>query len=45
MKIVFLDQAWKDYLFWQNIDKATLKKIKSQIKEIERTPFHNIHPF
>ncbi|MES2427006.1 MAG: Txe/YoeB family addiction module toxin [Bacteroidota bacterium] len=39
MKIVFLDQAWEDYLYWQNTDKALLKKINSLIKEIERTPF------
>jgi toxin YoeB len=39
MKIVFLDKAWEDYLHWQNTDKATLKKINSLIKEIERIPF------
>jgi toxin YoeB len=39
MKIVFLDQAWEDYLYWQNTDKASLKKINALIKEIERTPF------
>ena len=39
MKIVFLDEAWEDYLYWQNIDKAMLKKINALVKEIERTPF------
>jgi len=39
MKIVFLDQGWEDYLYWQNTDKATLKKINALIKEIYRTPF------
>ena len=39
MKIIFMDQAWEDYLYWQNTDKATLKKINSLIKEIDRTPF------
>ena len=39
MKIVFLDQGWEDYLYWQNTDKAILKKVNSLIKEIERTPF------
>jgi toxin YoeB len=39
MKIVFLDQAWEDYLYWQSTDKAMLKKINSLVKEIERTPF------
>jgi toxin YoeB len=39
MKIIFQDQAWEDYLYWQNTDKAMLKKINSLIKEIERIPF------
>jgi len=39
MKIIFLDQAWEDYLYWQNIDKSILRKINSLVKEIERTPF------
>jgi len=42
MKIIFLDQAWEDYLHWQNTDKAMLKKINSLIKEIERLPFEGI---
>ncbi|QKJ31953.1 Txe/YoeB family addiction module toxin [Mucilaginibacter mali] len=39
MKIIFLDQGWEDYLYWQSTDKSILKKINSLIKEIERTPF------
>jgi toxin YoeB len=39
MKIIFLDAGWEDYLYWQNTDKATLKKINALIKEIERIPF------
>jgi toxin YoeB len=39
MKIIFMDQTWEDYLYWQNTDKATLKKINSLVKEIDRTPF------
>jgi toxin YoeB len=39
MKIIFLDQAWEDYLYWQNIDKSILKKMNSLLKEIERMPF------
>ncbi|PJJ80531.1 Txe/YoeB family addiction module toxin [Mucilaginibacter auburnensis] len=39
MSIIFLEDAWEDYLYWQNKDKSTLKKINSLIKEIERTPF------
>jgi len=39
MKIVFLDQAWEDYLYWQNTDKLMLKKINALVKEIDRSPF------
>ena len=39
MKIIFLDQAWEDYLYWQGTDKAILKKINALVKEIERLPF------
>jgi len=39
MKVIFLDDAWDDYLYWQNTDKATLKKINLLVKEIDRTPF------
>jgi toxin YoeB len=39
MKIIFLDAGWEDYLYWQSIDKAMLKKVNAIIKEIERRPF------
>jgi toxin YoeB len=39
MKIIFLDQAWEDYLYWQNTDKSMLKKINTLVKEIDRSPF------
>ena len=42
MKIIFLDQAWEDYLYWQNTDKGMLKKVNSLIKEIERLPFEGV---
>ena len=27
-------QAWEDYLYWQSIDKKTLKRINLLIKDI-----------
>lgn len=42
MRIVFMDAAWEDYLYWQQTDKNVLKKINTQIKEICRTPFDGI---
>ena len=42
MDIVFLDQGWEDYLYWQGQDKKVLKKINELIKAIERDPFKGI---
>lgn len=39
MKLLWAQEAWEDYLYWQQTDKSTLKKINSLIKEIMRTPF------
>ena len=39
MNILFTDEAWEDYLYWQQYDKKLVKKINSLIKEIKRTPF------
>ena len=38
-KIVFSEEAWDSYLYWQSQDKKTLKKINSLLKIIQRTPF------
>lgn len=42
MKIVFMDRAWEDYLFWQTYDKKILKKINAPVKDIHRSPFKDI---
>ena len=39
MTIVFVTEAWEDYLYWQQNDKAMLKKLNALIKEAMRTPF------
>ena len=39
MKKLWLDEAWKEYLDWQEQDKRILKKINELIREAERTPF------
>ena len=36
MRKIWYDEAWKDYLYWQNQDKKTLKRINQLIKDIER---------
>lgn len=42
MKIVFVDESWEDYLFWQKTDKSKLKKINELIKDIARNPFDGL---
>jgi len=42
MILSFSDDAWDDYLYWQQHDKKILKKINRLIKEIQREPFEGI---
>ena len=39
MRLVWSEEAWADYLHWQNADAGTLTRINDLIKEIKRTPF------
>ena len=36
MKIIWDDEAWKEYVEWQTIDRKIVKKINELIKDIER---------
>ena len=40
--ICFRQQAWDDYLFWQQNDKRILKRINQLIRDIQRAPFEGI---
>jgi toxin-antitoxin system, toxin component, Txe/YoeB family len=42
MDIKFTTEGWEDYLYWQTNSKATLKKVNTLIKDIQRTPFSGI---
>lgn len=42
MRISFSDQAWEDYLYWQQTDKSTVKRINALLKDIQRSPFEGI---
>ncbi len=42
MKLIFSDNAWEDYLFWQKTDKNILRRINTLIKETKRNPFDGI---
>jgi toxin YoeB len=42
MRKTWFDDAWGDYLYWQDQDKKTLKKINRLIQDIERNGYHGI---
>ncbi len=45
MKITTLKwthEAWEDYEYWQQHDKAKLKKVNKLIKSIKREPFEGM---
>ena len=42
MKLVFSEQAWEDYLYWQKTDKKLLERIHVLIKDISRSPLVGI---
>jgi toxin YoeB len=42
MKLIFVDESWEDYLYWQRTDKKMIRKINELIKVISRTPFSGI---
>ena len=42
MKVVFQENAWEQYCYWQNTDKKILRKINELIKDISRSPCDGI---
>ncbi len=42
MNVSFTENAWEDYLYWQNTDKKIVKRINELIKDIKRNPFEGI---
>lgn len=39
MKLIFSEQAWEDYLYWQKADTKILVRINNLIREVARQPF------
>jgi toxin YoeB len=39
VKVIFSDEAWEDYLYWQEQDRRMLKRINGLINETRREPF------
>jgi len=42
MILSFANDAWEDYLYWQEEDNNVLKKINRLIQEIQREPFQGM---
>lgn len=40
--INFTPAAWDTYVYWQGMDKKTLKRINALIKDCQREPFAGI---
>ena len=41
-KLTFSDEAWDDYLYWQDTDRSMLRRINQLIKDIRRSPYEGI---
>ena len=39
MKLIFSDEAWEDYLYWQEQDRRVVARINRLINETRRNPF------
>jgi len=39
VKLIFSDDAWDDYLYWQNNDRKIVERINKLIQEVKREPF------
>ena len=42
MQLIFSENAWNDYLFWQKNDKKKLRRINNLIKDIQRNKFEGL---
>ena len=42
MKLIFADEAWEDYAYWQKQEKRMVERINKLILEIKREPFSGV---
>ena len=42
MKVKFHEGAWEEYLYWQQTNRAKLKRINQLIRDIQRSPLEGI---
>ena len=41
-KLIFSDEAWDDYFYWQDTDRSMLRRINQLIKDVRRSPYEGI---
>jgi len=42
VKLIFADEAWEDYLYWQKQDTKIIERINKLIGEVKRDPFAGV---
>jgi toxin YoeB len=42
MKTIWFDEAWEDYVYWQTLDRKTLKRINDLIQDSKRNGYTGI---
>jgi toxin YoeB len=42
VKLIFAEEAWDDYLYWQKQDRRMVERINKLVAEIQRQPFEGI---
>ncbi|GAA2089890.1 type II toxin-antitoxin system mRNA interferase toxin YoeB [Pseudolysinimonas kribbensis] len=42
MRLVWDEDAWSDYVFWQGADRAIVRRINALLRDIERTGHEGI---
>lgn len=42
MKLVFAEEAWEDYLYWQRQDRKMVERINKLITEVARDPYAGV---
>ena len=41
-KLIFAERAWEDYLYWQETDKKTLRRINLLLRDVLRNGYEGI---
>ena len=42
MRLIFSENAWEEYLYWQSVEKKLSKRINTLIRDIQRMPYEGI---